>query len=149
MKFYAKGEWEGEPDKEEFIWSELPCIIRRHPTLGHLCGYVGVPPSHPYYNSKWKDIDIEVHGGLTYGKLGDNNEGFLERFKWFGFDCAHYGDYCPPTKIETERINRLYPIEGVVYRNWSYTRREVEYMAKQLADAVVIPSYKEWLRNFA
>jgi hypothetical protein len=47
-----------------FILGEFPCVIIKA-ELGYLCGYLGVPPSHPWYGHD-DDIDAQVHGGLTY-----------------------------------------------------------------------------------
>jgi len=62
-------EWETEPDREDFVHAELPCLILRGP-MKALCGYVGVPPSHPVYQKEYNDIDVAVHGGLTFSHLG-------------------------------------------------------------------------------
>src|SRR3990170_1427740 len=70
-------EWETEPDQEEFVHAELPCLILRTP-LRHLCGYVGVPPSHPMYQRKYDDINVAVHGGLTFSHLGGFREIYRE-----------------------------------------------------------------------
>ena len=42
---WGDGPWLAEPDKEQFAdeATGLPCLIRRSPTSGALCGYVGVP----------------------------------------------------------------------------------------------------------
>jgi hypothetical protein len=94
----------------------LPCLIKRHDQLGHLCGYVGVPAGHPWHGlhydavgngPKPDDYDeewwIDVHGGLTYanGCTGHDpatsichvpNDGEPDDVWWLGFDCAHAGD---------------------------------------------------------
>src|SRR5947207_1159298 len=46
---WGPGEWQDEPDRLEWRHtSGLPClIVRNH--MGSLCGYVGVPPAHPFY----------------------------------------------------------------------------------------------------
>lgn len=57
-----------------------------------LCGYVGVPKSHPLYG---KSMDhrsvrsIPVHGRITFSDNCSWNE---DDFWYFGFDCAHGGD---------------------------------------------------------
>lgn len=47
---WPRGPWDNEPDKIQ--WQDevtgLPCLIVRGP-VGALCGYVGVPKSHPAY----------------------------------------------------------------------------------------------------
>lgn len=52
--------------------SDLPYAILMNDHLGTLCGYLGVPPNHPWYgqHSEWANdnpIDaIQVHGGVTF-----------------------------------------------------------------------------------
>jgi len=70
-------EWETEPDQEEFVHAELPCLILRGP-MKSLCGYVGVPPSHPMYQKEYNDIDVVVHGGLTFSHMGGFKEIYRE-----------------------------------------------------------------------
>lgn len=47
--------WESEPN--EFVWeaSGLKCKIRRVSWSGHLCGYVGIPESHPWFGKEYGD----------------------------------------------------------------------------------------------
>ncbi len=183
MTFCVHGEWENEPDHEEFVHAELPCIVHRT-KMGHLVGYVGVPLGHPAAPERLKDIhefmregwqkpdgdwamiprpdilpnmadvsyqdlDVEVHGGLTFSGVGDNYIGRREGFKWFGFDCAHAWDYCPPTdpivhKIHVDITGRTGPGGHETYRNWEYVKREVMNLAEQLATMWQPPTYKEW-----
>ena len=59
-------------------------------------GYVGFTKNHPFYGLNYNDIDIDVHGGLTFSQFGgeyhpefnDNNE----KLYWIGFDCQHHDD---------------------------------------------------------
>lgn len=48
---WGAGEWCNEPDKAQYIHEEtnLDCLIVRNCHMGNLCGYVGIPPGHPYY----------------------------------------------------------------------------------------------------
>lgn len=64
----------------------------------HPTAYIEIPKGHKLYNKDCKDIykevDIDVHGGLTYSRnylwIGKNQK--IEG--WFiGWDYAHYGDY--------------------------------------------------------
>lgn len=55
----------------------------------HRCGYVTVPKGHIAYGKNYDDLPIDVHGGLTYGDVGESNNPDEETF---GFDCAHLGD---------------------------------------------------------
>lgn len=52
-KFFHKenwgaGPWDGEPDRIEFTASGYPCRMRRN-AFGAWCGYVGLPPGHPWH----------------------------------------------------------------------------------------------------
>ena len=73
----------------------LSCLIIRHPSMKHLCGYVGVKEGSPLFGMDYSNDrlnSIDVHGGLTYA---DRYKGEPKDIWWFGFDCAHSGDYVP------------------------------------------------------
>lgn len=56
--------------------------------LGHYCGYVELPASSRLVGLPTQDIDIDVHGGVTFSEQVNDH--------WtIGFDCAHAGDYVP------------------------------------------------------
>lgn len=59
--------------------------------LGHRCGYVEIPKGHELFEKDYEDIDVQVHGGLTYANHYVAPEGETENW-WIGFDCAHYMD---------------------------------------------------------
>ncbi|WP_375382717.1 hypothetical protein [uncultured Sphingomonas sp.] len=71
----ADGPWLGEADK--VAWRDAAtgyeCIILRDTRRGLLCGYVGVPSSHPLYRFEDDaipaDLGVEVHGGVTYARM--------------------------------------------------------------------------------
>jgi hypothetical protein len=54
------------------------------PLYGAVNGYVRVPEGHPWGGLDVDDIDVEVHGGLTYAREG-----------WIGFDTLHGWDFWP------------------------------------------------------
>src|SRR5262245_60814744 len=99
------GPWLNEPDRDE--WRDpktgLVCLIVRHST-GALCGYVGVPPEHPFFEMDYGNErmwSLNVHGGLTYS---DHCSGHIchtpalgepDTVWWLGFDCGHLLDYIP------------------------------------------------------
>ena len=67
----------------------------------HPTAYVEIPKGNKLFSKNYNeiyedDIDIEVHGGLTYSR----NFLFLDKDtkkdnSWFiGWDYAHYNDYC-------------------------------------------------------
>lgn len=49
------GPWANEPDNATFDAHGFKCEIRRVKSSGHLCGYVGVPNSHPWYGKQYND----------------------------------------------------------------------------------------------
>ena len=60
----------------------------------HPTAYIKIPRRHKCYGKIYDDIDIEVHGGLTYSRdyLYINETQKLEG--WFiGWDYAHCYDY--------------------------------------------------------
>ncbi len=131
LEKFGKGEWMNEPDKAEWIDEEtnLPCLIVRA-SIGTLCGYVGVPLKSKLAKKDYNDIEVSIHGGLTYGSKCNDiicHEADEEVF-WFGFDCAHAGDLTPL------RVSRLLSsdIFHEMYRNFEYVKNEVTSLAQQI-----------------
>ena len=59
----------------------------------HPTAYVGVDKDHSLYGKRYEDLDILVHGGLSYSNYLSNVT--KNKDKWYlGWDYAHYGDYC-------------------------------------------------------
>lgn len=81
-------------------------------------GYVIVPVGHPAHGKYYDEIDVDVHGGLTFAKsvneLIEDNSVFSDDDKdgWvFGFDTWHYRDNIdewPEEKVqeETDRLKQ-------------------------------------------
>ena len=81
--YYVGGEAGGRDGRldeaDKIAWRDpatsYECIIMRDPRGGYLSGYVAVPPGHPLYgfdhDAVPPDLDIEVHGGLTYSAICD------------------------------------------------------------------------------
>jgi hypothetical protein len=73
------------------------------------------------------DTLIQVHGGLTYsGWLTKKNKNILW---YFGFDCAHYGDFMPGLCHNPSYLS--FGDTGV-YRDQQYVHAEVVSLAEQL-----------------
>lgn len=157
-KGWPAGPWDEEPDREQ--WTDattgLDCLIRRGPA-GALCGYVAIPPDHPYFGKSsgdclddncpvdddpggWHyectlDGHLNVHGGITYASPCDDDpdEGICHRTEdgdhawWLGFDCSHFQDLMPG-HIAAGFTSSA----GHTYRDWLYVRDEVESLADQL-----------------
>jgi hypothetical protein len=54
--------------------------------------YIGIEENHPLAGFDYEDIPIDVHGGLTYSQIG-NDEYLPKGYYWYGWDYAHSGDY--------------------------------------------------------
>lgn len=140
----GEGPWHHEPDREEFQAHGFTCIVNRAIAW---CGYVGVPPGHPWHGKKYDDVTqkdgnyVEVHGGLTYADKCQGpichiaKPGEPDDLWWLGFDCAHSGDLT------------IFDIDGVIpdrlrapigwhdtYRDLAYVKSETEQLAKQAAE---------------
>jgi hypothetical protein len=160
---WGPGPWQDEPDKAQWIdpATGLDCLLVRNGG-GALCGYVGLPPEHPWHGKDYgqcltrcgDDFCYEhspgsavcVHGGLTFSAGCANTDdesrhichvplpGRPHDVWWFGFDCAHSGDESP-----------AYARYGVSimsgeYRDVEYVRGECADLARQLAAVQAIPA---------
>lgn len=134
-KEWNEGPWLTEPDKAQWIDEKtgLDCLIHRGPH-GALCGYVGVPKSHEYFEVDYEKVDVDVHGGLTFSDKCSPSEtpehgichtGDIanETVWWLGFDCAHSEDSTPKSGI---------PFEHDAYKDFDYVKNEVTSLASQL-----------------
>jgi hypothetical protein len=90
----------------------LECAVVRGPIS--LCGYVKVPPGHPAHGKWYDDVDVDVHGGLTFCQLSEDG-------MWFGFDCGHHDDFV----MDLGLPGRIWTVDDV--------SKEVESLAGQLA----------------
>ena len=146
-KWWGEGEWVYEPDEVYFNHNGIDCKITRtaarepcqeeHIFGGHLCGYVSLPGGHPWWGKKYEDMNVEVHGDLTFGECSDRH--------WIGFDCGHSYDVIPSMikiyyKLKDNIIKKYKNLQlshsGIFdreYRNIAY----VESECRKLADQVI------------
>lgn len=61
-----------------------------HNGYGFRCGYVRLPPGHPWYGLDRAEIPAEVHGSVTF------TERSIRGNYWIGFDMAHARDLPDP-----------------------------------------------------
>lgn len=134
---WPSGAWDNEPDRKQWEDKEtgLPCLIIRN-DLGNLCGYVGVDKNHIFFHKEYYEINVEVHGGLTYsgecnGRICHEANEIKEENEtwWLGFDCAHYGDFSPGLSKYRgfDLLN-----EVIDYKDLTYVEGECEALAKQI-----------------
>ena len=138
---WPKGPWTNEPDRVEWkTKAGLPALIVRNPVMGNLCGYVAVPPGHPWHGRHYGDgIEVAVHGGLTYGdECADHichvpEPGEPDDVWWLGFDCGHAGDAMPGLSLYPAL--RATKDAGYTYKDIDYVRDECERLAEQASRA--------------
>ncbi len=155
------GPWGDEPDKVQWVdeATGYDCLIVRGPS-GALCGYVGLPPEHPFYELDYSQIEgtwdyethsekpplaeIRVHGGLTFADFctpGEPIEGIChiaehgatEKPWWLGFDCAHVDDDHPQERVVAASMREIY---GDRWRIDPYRRvyRDIAYVKQEVRD---------------
>lgn len=102
LEWWGYGEWVEEADLVEFEYKGYHCVVKRiavrepyakvfHVFGGYLCGYVKVPLELELHK-KGLDLKGDVHGGITFNQLDEDNE------NWIGFDCVHLNDICPSSE---------------------------------------------------
>lgn len=99
--------------------------IIRITCLDTLCGYVVLPPDHPYFEKSLYNTDdtsllkIDVYGWVSFAN-------YLDKYTYaIGFDCAHADDYVPKLGA------------GLSPQSWkdeTFVRGEIEYLAEQLKE---------------
>ena len=141
--FYAVRPWEDEPDHAEWIQepSGYKCRIRRNEGTGTLCGYVGIPKEHRFWGVSYEEsdgelneIEVDVHGGLTYSAQGDDG------WWYFGFDTSHAEDFAPKMvealidlRGDLSLKSRLFNYwDCMNYRTWEYVEDQIYWLGKRL-----------------
>ena len=133
---WGDGPWQDEPDRVEFESEGFPCLIVRNPSLGTLCGYVAMPPGHPWHGKHYGDLDVEVHGGLTFADACQGHichvpkPGAPDDVWWLGFDMGHAWDIWPGY-VALTRGFALEGFSGASYKTVEYVRKECESVAAQ------------------
>ena len=140
---WSDGLWKAEPDRRQWLDEEsgYPCLILRNP-IGVLCGYVGVQPSHPAYGKHFHvvDVDLRVHGGVTFACNGSHVPGGVyhevelgesDDVYWLGFHCGHMGDRCPRVEMQIVAPRAIVTVPGT-YRDINYVTQECHRLAVQL-----------------
>lgn len=90
-------------------------LERKHISFGWGNGYVIIPEAHPMHGVDYNDIDVSVHGGLTFSESAEKLDWPEimpnEKKSWIiGFDTCHGGDSLerwPMVKVQEEAENLL------------------------------------------
>jgi hypothetical protein len=133
--------------EKDFMIDEYRCLIVGH-SLGHRCGYVGIPQGHALYGIDYTDINVNVHGTLTFSSGDDIYDVDSNGLWWIGFDCAHCDDgkdfelirelNDARTSAFMISIESMFPIEGEVARTKEYVEEELIRLVNQLTDLQAI-----------
>lgn len=147
---WKPGPWDGEPDRWEGEFDGLPALALRNQHSGNWCGYVAVPPGHPWHGKSdsgdlpgTEDGYASVHGGITYSGACHGRichvpkPGEPDNVWWLGFDCHHAGDLAPYDLAFFGDRGLL--IEGDQYRTLGYVQNECRRLAAQAVAASQLP----------
>lgn len=126
---------EGHPDWQ-YTSAQLAALTTKQslsegpeidPELAYLGGKLAdAALEHPDYNIHYANIDVEVHGSLTYGP---------DEFGWIGFDTAHGQDYWELDEV----LKVLKEDQRAEYEaNWRYWETTTAPMRK------VMPWTRSW-----
>lgn len=120
--------------EREFVACGYHCLVVGTP-MGHRCGYVGIPIQHSFYGVDYDDIDIEVHGGLTFGDILDSHSsrGFEVGLYYLGFDCGHLDDGYDIELIKELRGEEAARVFESTNSGHVWTTSEVETEVRRLA----------------
>lgn len=135
------GPWCHEPDHIEWFEDTYFCLIRRS-HMGALCGYVGVDFLHPWYGNDYGELNIVVHGDLTYSNLIKSRM-TEEEFWCLGFDCSHMNDYVPGmvatdkllTGLDNKPLSPAWMFDKDTYKDIGYVVQEIRSMITQATGA--------------
>jgi len=101
--------------------------------IGYRCGYVRVPPGHPWHGKHYDAVEPypDVHGGLTFAEADtDCGKGAEDNAWWLGFDCAHAGD-APDPELPGYYSRGLSLSDGDVIRTTDYVEAECRNLIEQ------------------
>lgn len=150
---WGPGPWQDEPD--QVVWvdeaTDLDCMIRRGPP-GGLCGYVGVPRTHPWYGAHYAALHPDVPFDLSWGAACDESNGICHEPEpgrehdlwWLGFAHGGTWDLCPRFDAYMRELCARKPELGPypwefsgtpprTYKHLDYVRAEVRDLAQAAA----------------
>lgn len=73
----------------------------------HPCCYVKLEDGHKYHRKDWYDVNIGVHGGITFAEEVSGEQRWSDGW-WIGWDYAHVGDcFYPMDSGKTYTVEML------------------------------------------
>ena len=110
--------------------------------IGYRCGYVRIPPGHPWHGKGYDDVRTadggwpDVHGGLTFAEADtDCGKGGEDNAWWLGFDCAHYDD-APDPELPGYDARMSFAHRGDMVKTTAYVQAECLNLIRQAREAV-------------
>lgn len=155
-KYSTPGPWDNEPD--ELDWTDertgYECRIKRHPSSGHLCGYVRIPEGNALHGLSYSaeltpalqpvmdavmngpigkrgaiELMLMACGSRQVGYLFDVHGSVTFSGELQGKDGHWFGFDC--AHCDDLCPGRSY-LSGGVYRDVEYVQAECESLARQL-----------------
>ncbi len=113
--------------EKEWEHADLRCLVysmklREMPS--YYCGYVRINSDHPYFEKEYDEIyyeiDVEVHGGLTFSsrQLGDIPSD--DDYWWLGFDCCHFDDDFSFEEVIEETESLAQQLDRMLEEDWIF-----------------------------
>jgi hypothetical protein len=115
------GPWHTEPDRVDFRCEGFACLALRGP-LGAWCGYIAMPPGHPWRTTDPEGLPVEInYASPCNGEVCHVAEpGEPDDVLWLGFDCAHAGDMT---------LRRALPGDRETYRTLEFCQQHLNTLA--------------------
>jgi len=118
-----------------FIHNNYICNIKRN-FLHVWVGYIYIPQGHPCFGKFYDDINVNVHGSLTFS-LPKTLNGI--NYYVLGFDTGHYDDIIPDGYVndawdnDNDNDNDNEVIKPT-YKDYNFVKQETMNLADQLLD---------------
>jgi hypothetical protein len=110
-----------------WLYKGIKCVTAKSPFRNYN-GYVKLPENHPWSGMGYFDIDVHVHGGLTFSDGG-----------WIGFDTGHaYDIWEGKDIIESSLPSRYTDVDSPYAIDWNMEMlvAEVENLAEQVVEVM-------------
>ncbi len=138
---------------EDFVEKGIRCRILRGP--GSLVAYLGIPPKHPLAGKNYDDVPLDVHGGLTFGDMGGEQEHRTDNwpagYYWYGWDYSHWMD---KAFYYYEYPNIFDPVRHANEHGWTVEEVKLEVIEaagqmRKLLDRYKNPfwRFQEWVKE--
>jgi len=134
---WGDGPWQTEPDTAFWIDEPtgFPCHAMRHVYFGCWCGYLGLPPKHPWYSLKRRHIPLIGPRVVNADGFAPIERGTKPVYRWLGFDCMHggvEGDFAPGMWATTKAAMPHWDSDYLgTYRTLDWVKEGLQFMAAQ------------------